>query len=262
MTAIRLYQVDAFSGHVFGGNPAAVCPLQAWLPDALMQAIAAENNLAETAFFVPAADHFDLRWFTPVTEVDLCGHATLATAHVLFNHLNHGGAIVRFQTRSGVLTVQRDGTRLCMDFPALTCPPMESPPLLAQLLSEAPVAVLGGQDLIAVMRDADAVRRFTADGDRLRALPGRGFALTAPGTDCDFVSRAFFPKLGIAEDPATGSLHCQLVPYWSARLRKTQLVARQISARGGLLTCELAEPRVRIGGQAVTYMTGSIRVPD
>lgn len=261
--ALRQFQVDAFSARLFEGNPAAVCPLAAWPDDALLQAIATENNLSETAFFVPAPDgSFALRWFTPVAEVDLCGHATLASAHVLFHHLGHAEAVIRFNTRSGELRVQRRGDWLDMDFPAQPPVSCACPPLLAQGLGCIPVAVLAAEDYIAVLASAEEVRTLKPDMNALAGLDRRGVIITAPGQDCDFVSRFFAPRYGIPEDPVTGSAHCALTPYWAARLGRKQLHARQLSARGGALDCTLLGERVLLSGQAVTFMQSDILLPD
>ncbi|GAB3331522.1 PhzF family phenazine biosynthesis protein [Marilutibacter aestuarii] len=261
-TTLELYQVDAFTDRVFGGNPAAVCPLDAWLPDATLQAIAAENNLSETAFFVPAGDGFALRWFTPAVEVDLCGHATLATAWVIVHCQDDAPALLRFSTRSGELTVARDGDALVMDFPARPPAPCNPPPtLLAALgLAGVPVQVLEADDYIVVVDDAALVASLAPDIRALAGLPNRGVAVTAPGGDVDFVSRWFGPNVGVDEDPVTGSAHTALAPYWSARLGKSRLNARQGGRRQGSLECEFAGQRVRLRGQAVVYLQGRIRV--
>jgi predicted PhzF superfamily epimerase YddE/YHI9 len=259
---LRQFQVDAFTDHVFGGNPAAVVRLPAWPADALLQAIAEENNLSETAFFVPDADGFQLRWFTPTTEIDLCGHATLAAAHVLFEHLGHAGPVVAFTTRSGPLAVRREGEGLVMDFPASPPRPCLAPPGLGDALGRVPVEVLQAEDYIAVFDTETEVRAITPDMDRLRGLGLRGVAVTAPGSDVDFVSRFFAPKYGIPEDPVTGSAHCELAPYWATRLGKRSLVARQVSRRGGEVRCGLEESgRVLLEGRAVTFLEGRIVVP-
>ena len=255
---IRLFQVDAFTDRVFAGNPAAVCPLDRWLPDARMQAIAAENNLSETAFFVRQGEVFGLRWFTPTCEVDLCGHATLASAFVILGRLEPDRPSVAFDTRSGRLTVTRDGGRLAMDFPAKPARPVAAPAGLAQDVGGNPSAVLEAGNYMLVYASAAEV---TALRPRMAALTdlGTGVIATAPGDDCDFVSRFFVPAHGIPEDPVTGSTHCTLVPYWAARLGKDDLVARQVSARGGQLFCRAAGDRVRIAGQAVLYLEGEVR---
>ncbi|CUA96461.1 PhzF family phenazine biosynthesis protein [Thiomonas bhubaneswarensis] len=256
---IALYQIDAFAERLFEGNPAAVCPMGAWLDDTVMQAIAAENNLAETAFFVQTApDSADLRWFTPRAEVDLCGHATLASAHVWFEHLGHTGPDVTFHTRSGALRVQRAEHGLRMDFPAVATVPCEAPAALAAGLGGHPEQVLRGMDLIAVFADARQVLALDPDFRAIAALDTRGVVATAPGDDCDFVSRCFYPGLGIDEDPVTGSAHCALAPYWAHRLGRDRLHARQLSRRGGALHCEVHTGRVLLEGRAVDYLVGEI----
>ena len=260
--SIPLYQVDAFAGAVFSGNPAAVCPLEAWLPDETLQAIAQENNLSETAFFVPEGDGYALRWFTPVHEVDLCGHATLATAHVILTRLAPDRASVAFATKvSGTLTVSRDGDRYVMDFPPWPRQPAPLHEALAKALGKPPTALFTGHDWMAVFADEADVRGLAPDITALARIETRGVIATAPGRDVDFVSRFFAPRYGIPEDPVTGSAHCTLTPYWAERLGKTELSARQISARGGDLRCTLADDgRVRLAGQAVLYMEGRIHV--
>jgi len=257
---IPLYQVDAFADRVFAGNPAAVCLLDSWPEDALLQSIAAENNLAETAFFIPSEDTPRLRWFTPVTEVDLCGHATLAAAFVLFEHLQPGREAVSFTSRSGPLSVTRTGELLSLDFPAL---PLSEPlpvKLLTAALRAQPTELRGGMDLLAVFGSEAEVRALRPDMERLKALDCRGVIATAPGDEVDFVSRFFAPAVGIPEDPVTGSAHCALTPYWAARLGKSELRARQISPRGGQLVCELKDDRVTISGRAVLYLEGTIYI--
>lgn len=256
------YQVDAFTRRIFGGNPAAVLPLDTWLPENLLQAIAEENNLSETAFFVPENDGFRLRWFTPVAEVDLCGHATLASAHVLFTHLAHPGDTLRFHTRSGVLTVTREPEGYRMDFPASPPEPCDLPAALVTALGLTPPCVLRAEDYLVVLEHEQDVRTLTPDMHALSMLDRRGVIVTAPGSDCDFVSRFFAPKFGIPEDPVTGSAHCQLTPYWAGRLGKTDLTAKQISRRGGELGCRLKDDRVEITGQAVTFMEATINLPS
>ncbi len=255
---IRQFQVDAFATRAFEGNPAAVCPLDDWLEDDLLQAIAEENNLSETAFFVPIGKAFHLRWFTPISEVDLCGHATLATAHVLFDHLAYAGDTITFETRSGELTVKRREGRLEMDFPACPPSPCEVPPILVQALGRQPVAVLAADDYVAVFDDETVVRAIQPDMALLSRLDLRGVVITAPGDEVDFVSRFFAPKFGIPEDPVTGSAHCELAPYWAKRLGKRVVDARQVSRRGGSLTCEMRGDRVLLSGRAVTFMEAEI----
>ena len=259
---LPLHQVDAFASEVFRGNPAAVCPLERWLPDATMQAIAMENNLSETAFVVREERtlEFCIRWFTPVAEVPLCGHATLATAFVLFEL--HGGDRLRFQSASGPLSVRRDDKMLTLDFPVLPVSGYGGPREAIDALGVAPDEVHGREHLLfAVYRDERVVRELRPDFTRLGKLDLRAL-VTAPGDDVDFVSRFFAPSEGIDEDPVTGSAHCSLIPYWAARLNKTSLRARQVSARGGELDCELLGERVSIGGRAVRYLEGIITIPD
>lgn len=257
-TRLPLYQVDAFTQRVFAGNPAAVCPLPYWLPDAVLQAVAAENNLSETAFLVAEGSGWRLRWFTPLTEVDLCGHATLAAAHVLFSHLGPGGPEVVFETRSGRLTVRREADRLVMDFPARPPTPCPAPEVLITGLGCRPLEVLAADDYIAVLADEAAVRAIAPDLGQLATLDRRGVCVTAPGMETDFVSRFFAPRLGIPEDPVTGSAHCELAPYWAGRLGRPALSARQVSRRGGEITCRLEGDRVFLTGQAVTFMVGEM----
>ncbi len=255
---LKQYQVDAFARRVFEGNPAAVCPLDAWLDDALLQAIATENNLSETAFFVPSGEGFALRWFTPAAEVDLCGHATLAAAHVLFKILGYPQPAIAFATRSGKLTVERRKGLLAMNFPS--DPPQSCPPPAALLagLGRRPVEVLAAADYVAVFADEAEIRALAPDLAQLGQLDRRGVCVTAPGLTVDFVSRFFAPKLGIPEDPVTGSAHCELTPYWAARLGKTSLTAYQASRRGGEVLCALDGKRVILQGRAVTFMTAEI----
>ena len=262
---LPLYWIDAFTDRVFAGNPAAVVPLAGWLPDALMQRIAFENGLSETAFFVKTGEgRYHLRWFTPGAEVDLCGHATVATAFVLFTQLGFTGGRITFDSRSGPLHVARlaDG-KIELDFPATPASAETDAPLLAaatSVLGHTPVWLGRSRfDLLAVLPDADAVRGFKPDFARIAALGCRGLMVTARGDhSCDFVSRFFAPQTGIPEDPVTGSAHCALTPYWAQHLGKTRLHARQVSARGGELWCELADDRVKIAGHAVLYLRGEL----
>lgn len=258
---LPIYQVDAFTDRLFGGNPAAICPLETWLPDATMQAIAAENNLAETAFFVREGDAFLLRWFTPEEEVDLCGHATLASAYLLFNVLEPGRTSVAFRTlKAGVLDVTLKDSLLVMDFPSRPGKPIPTPPQLSAALGKAPVEVLKSRDYMAVYATAADVAALKPDMYATAALDA-WVIVTAPGENgVDFVSRFFAPSGGIPEDPVTGSAHCTLTPYWAQRLGKTKLEARQISKRGGALTCTLDGDRVKLAGQAVLYLEGTITV--
>lgn len=261
---IPLYQIDAFTHHVFGGNPAAVCPLETWLDDETMQAIATENNLSETAFFVPRGNDFELRWFTPVAEIDLAGHPTLATAYVILQILEPRREHVRFETqKSGALTVTRRGDKLAMDFPAR--PPAPKPGLgdVAAALGATPIEVLAARDGFAVFASEAAVAALSPDFAKVKALDCLGLIATAPaepGSGWDFVSRFFAPKHNINEDPVTGSAHCTLVPYWAKQLGKSRLAARQISMRGGELWCEDHGARIEIAGQCVPFMQGVIRL--
>jgi PhzF family phenazine biosynthesis protein len=259
--SIPYYQVDAFTSHVFSGNPAGVCLLADWLPDALLQSIAAENQLAETAFIVQRDALFDLRWFTPTLEIDLCGHATLAAAHVLFRHLGCRAPSVPFQTRSGVLTVSRDEDLLTLDFPARPATACDTPRELSEGLGATPATTAKARDYLAVFDTEQAVRELQPNAAVLMRLDCLGIIATAPGKDCDFVSRFFAPRAGVPEDPVTGSAHCTLIPYWAQRLGRAELRARQISPRGGELICEHRGDRVSIGGRAVTYSTGFLHVP-
>ena len=259
---IPIYQLDAFSDRLFGGNPAAVCPLEAWLPDARMQAIAAENNLSETAFIVREGDGYALRWFTPTLEVDLCGHATLATAHVVFERLQPGTTSVRFRTRvAGELGVTKQGEWLELDFPtrpSTICDPPAG--LEAALGIRAREVRRSMRDLVVVLASEAEVTALAPRMDALAALGPLGIIVTARGATVDFVSRFFAPGMGIDEDPVTGSAHCVLTPYWSGVLGKTTLAARQVSKRGGVLRCALRGERVGIAGRVVPYMEGVLEL--
>ena len=278
-TEISFFQVDAFTrgdapaAAPFSGNPAGICPLDAWLPDALMQAIAMENNLSETAFFVHEGSGFRLRWFTPTREVDLCGHATLASASVIFSELDPRRIQVQFETRSGTLGVRRAHASealpvgaLVMDFPAR--PPVALPEIPAGLvaaLGARPSATLAARDLVAVFDDAETVRGLRPDAAALAELPAYAVCVTAPGNgpdaDVDFVSRFFAPRQGIAEDPVTGSAHCTLAPYWAERLGRRQLRARQVGPRSGELTCTFADDRVELAGTTRLVIRGRLLLP-
>jgi len=259
---IPLYQVDAFTSTLFSGNPAAVCLLEAWLDDPELQSIAAENNLSETAFLVPNKEGFDLRWFTPVTEVALCGHATLASAFVLFEIKKWPAQTIAFQTRkSGVLSVTRRDNLLEMDFPSRPAVLRTPLPGLFQALQVTSGDVYGSaEDLMIVLEDESVVRKVQPDFSSLSQVDCRGTIITAKGEQCDFVSRFFAPRVGIPEDPVTGSAHCVLTPYWAAVLEKTELHALQVSRRGGELFCSLAGERVKISGRAVLYLEGEITI--
>jgi len=255
--------VDAFASEPFRGNPAAVCPLDRWLKDATLQAIAAENNLSETAYYVSENGRYRLRWFTPSVEVDLCGHATLATAHVILDLRREViEPQVVFDTRSGALTVAREGDLYILDFPSVYPSEAENDSILFEALGSRPAAFLRTGDCFCVFETEDQIRVLAPDMSKLAKVDCRGVIVTAPGKDCDFVSRFFGPRAGIPEDPVTGSAHTNLIPYWSRRLGKKKLFARQISQRGGELWCEDRGTRVGIGGRAVNYLEGHITVPD
>jgi len=257
---ITMYQVDAFTREVFKGNPAAVCILDQWPGKELMQKIANENNLSETAFAVPGKEGYGIRWFTPGTEVDLCGHATLATAHVLFNHMDLRGDVVRFDSmQSGRLNVTRNGDLLTLDFPADHLEEMPVPERAGAALGSIPQQAFRGKcDLMFVYSGQSEIESIEPDFGMLSGLGGRGIIVTAPGTEVDFVSRFFAPQTGINEDPVTGSAHTTLTPYWSGILGKKRMKARQLSARGGELVCEDKGDRVEISGHAVTFLIGEI----
>jgi len=257
---IAYYHVDAFTDKPFAGNPAGVCPLDAWLPDATLQMIAAENNLSETAFFVPAGDHYNLRWFTPAIEVDLCGHATLASGYVLTHHLGYKGDLIRFESKSGTLLVERQGNILTLDFPSRPGDKKAAPEALLKGLGKTPQEVYLARDYLAVFLNQADILEIQPDQEQLALLECLGIIITAPGNGVDFVSRFFAPRAGIPEDPVTGSSHCTLIPYWAERLGKTHMTARQLSSRGGELFCSLDGERVKIGGHAMTYMKGELDV--
>jgi PhzF family phenazine biosynthesis protein len=261
------YHVDAFTGEPFTGNPAAVVLLADWPADPVLQCMAAEHALSETAFTVKRGAWYELRWFTPTVEVDLCGHATLAAAHVLFRHAGHPGTTVEFRSQSGPLGVERTGDLLVLDFPSRPAAPCAAPEALVRGLGWEPVEVLKARDYLAVFADEAEVRALNPDMRALAGLECTGVIATAPAAargraagdaGPDFVSRFFAPQCGIPEDPVTGSAHCTLVPYWAARLGRKKLAARQVSARGGELWCEDAGSRVKIGGRAVTYLRGEV----
>lgn len=255
---IPMYQVDAFAGRLFSGNPAAICPLDAWLSDAEMQAIAAENNLAETAFFVRNGSGYKLRWFTPAVEVDLCGHATLASAFIILNDLTPDERSVSFQTKSGTLTVTRDGDLYSLDFPARMPGPCDVYPELIPALGGTPEAVLAARDYFVVYGTEDELRALKPNMAALMNIDRFAVIATAPGREADFVSRFFAPAKGVPEDPVTGSAHCSLIPYWAQRLGKKSLHAYQLSPRGGEIWCEDRGERVTITGKAVRFFEGTI----
>lgn len=257
---LPLFQIDAFTNHLFGGNPAAVVLLEDWLPDKVLAAIAAENNLAETAFVIPGANEIPLRWFTPTVEVDLCGHATLAAAHVLFRHFTPSANQLTFTTRSGNLVVNADADRLTLDFPARPGVSIEVSEQLVSALGVRPREVFLARDLLAILDYESDVKNLQPDFARIATLDAFAVIVSAPGETVDFVSRFFAPGAGITEDPVTGSAHCTLVPYWAARLGKSSLTAKQLSARGGELGCRLSGNRVFISGSAIEYLRGEIDV--
>lgn len=263
-----LYQVDAFTGVLFRGNPAAVVPLERWLGDDVLQAIAEENNLSETAFIVAGASDghdFDIRWMTPTAEVDLCGHATVATAHVLFEHLGFTGDAIRLGSKSGTLVVTRDADgNIELDFPAIGIERIGVSDALIEALGATPSEVFDSYDLICVFEDEAQIRALDPDFRKLLGVPGvRAIGVTAPGDDCDFVARLFAPGVGIDEDPVTGSLYTMLTPYWAGRLGKPRMRARQVSRRSGDLVVGVSDDapgRVSIAGRAVTYLVGEIEI--
>ena len=257
---LSIYQIDAFAEEVFKGNPAAVCPLDDWLADEILQSIALENNLSETAFFVLKDGSYEIRWFTPVVEVDLCGHATLASAYVIYEILGHEGDEISFTSRSGELKVTRKRGMLELDFPLSEIYQCETSEDLRIGLGREPIEVWRADDYMAVFENESDIRSLTPHFDALAKLECRGIIATAPGDQTDFVSRFFAPRCGVDEDPVTGSAHCELVPYWVARLGKAELSAAQLSKRGGMLQCALSGRRVLISGRAVKYLEGTIEI--
>ncbi len=257
---LEIYQIDAFASRPFTGNPAAVVPLDAWLADDVMQAIAMENNLAETAFFVREGEGYGLRWFTPTVEMDLCGHATLASGYVIFEILGTDQTTLRFQTRSGELTVERKGERYVLDFPSRPGTVSDAPAGLIEAIGAEPKEILKSRDYMLVYENEADVLAIKPDFNSLMKIDTHAVIVTAKGDGSDFVSRFFAPEVGVPEDPVTGSAHCTLIPYWAEKLGKNELFARQVSERGGELYCELVGDRVKIGGNAVLYMKGEIYV--
>ncbi len=255
---LKLYQVDAFTERLFGGNPAAVISLDEWLPDRAMQAIAMENNLSETAFLVREGEKWHVRWFTPSVEIDLCGHATLASAFTLFHTGQAEGNEIVFDSMSGELRVVRDGEWLRMDFPARPTKALSSVAGIEDALGAKPKELHAARDLLALFESEEEVRSLKPDFPRLASLDAHALIATAPGNEVDFVSRFFAPALGVDEDPVTGSAHSTLIPFWADRLGKQKMKARQISARGGELECEHRGDRVSIAGKAVLYLSGEI----
>ncbi|MEM0967333.1 MAG: PhzF family phenazine biosynthesis protein [Verrucomicrobiota bacterium] len=257
---LPIYQIDAFTDVPFRGNPAAVCPLEDWLADEVLQAIAEENNLAETSFYLKKGDSYEIRWFTPVAEVDLCGHATLAAAHVLFASNELSEPRVTFQSRSGPLHVTKEGDLLTLNFPAQVAEPCAMPEGIAEALGAQPSSFYRAMDYLVTFESEEEIAGLDPDFRLLSTLDLRGVIATAPGTEVDFVSRFFAPKLGVDEDPVTGSAHCTLAPYWADRLEKDSMKARQLSKRTGEVLCRVEGDRVFLSGNAVAYLEGMIEV--
>jgi PhzF family phenazine biosynthesis protein len=257
---IPIYQVDAFTDSLFAGNPAAVCPLEFWPSVDILQNIAAENNLSETAFFKKKDNIFEIRWFTPLAEVELCGHATLASAHVIFNHLNFDGDHLIFDSAySGKLEVYKKGEFLTLDFPVDLIEPALPPDHLIKAIGSKPLEIWKGKtDYLLYYSSQEDIEEISPDFGLLKKIKSRGIIVTAPGYECDFVSRFFAPYVGINEDPATGSAHTSLIPFWAHRLNQLEFEARQLSSRGGYLKCQLKGDRVLISGNVCTYLIGSI----
>ena len=256
---LPIFQVDAFANETFKGNPAAVVPLDKWLDDELMQKIAMENNLAETAFFVPSQQGFEIRWFTPLTEVDLCGHATLATAHVIWQVAGITSSDLQFMSRSGLLRVKKDGEKIQLDFPADKLSTIECPKSISEAIGDTPLSAFKGKtDYLLIFKDQQTIEQLNPNFHLLKQTGDRGIIVTAAGNEVDFVSRFFAPSVGIDEDPVTGSAHTSLTPYWSRILNKTKMTAQQLSHRGGELEIETLGERILISGKAVTYLQGEI----
>lgn len=259
---IPLYHVDAFTSEIFMGNPAAVCPLERWLPDELMLKIALENSVSETAFFIPADDGFEIRWFTPEIEMDLCGHATLASAHVIARHLHYPKEAIKLHSKSGDLSVKVGEKLITLDFPSRKPVPSQAPQIILDAIKEKPGEILKARDYLLVYDSEEIIRDMRPEKslmDQINLAPG-GIIVTAPSREVDFVSRFFSTQASIFEDPVTGSAHCTLIPYWRERLGKMSMIARQLSARGGTLYCEDLGERVNISGEAVTYLVGEISI--
>jgi len=257
---LSIFQIDAFAEKLFQGNPAAVVPLEEWLSDELLQAIAQENNLSETAYFIKQGDDYHIRWFTPTVEVDLCGHATLAAAHVIFEVLGFQGNEITFHSKSGELKVTKRNDLIELDFPVSTLSKCETPIEITRAFGKEPIETWKSDDYIAVYENESDIVSLSPDFDMLSKLECRGVIASARGGKTDFVSRFFAPRCGINEDPVTGSAHCELTPYWAKKLGKNKLSAAQLSERGGRLQCELVGDRVLIAGNAVTYLEGSIEI--
>jgi len=257
---LPLYQVDAFTDTTFRGNPAAVCPLREWPEDQILQNIALENNLSETAFFVDQGDYFHLRWFTPTLEIDLCGHATLASAFVIFQYLGYDKNTIRFRTKGGELSAVKQDDKIALNFPAWKPQPITLPPLLPEALSLTPIQTLKTRDLIALFPSEEQILSLHPNFALLEQLEPFCVIATAPGKNCDFVSRVFAPKAGVPEDPVTGSAHSSLIPYWAEKLQKNELVAFQLSKRSGVLFCRNLGERVLIAGHCAPYLKGTITI--
>lgn len=258
---MKIYQIDTFTAKLFGGNPAAVCPLEKWPADDVLQKIANENNLAETAFYVKEKAGFHIRWFTPTVEVDLCGHATLASAYVLFEHEGYNQNEVSFQSRSGELLVRKDLDFLTLNFPTDKLKEVSVSSMIIDAFRVAPVKAFRGKtDYMLIYENEDQVKQLNPDFRLVEKLDGRGVIVTSKGKTVDFVSRFFAPQSGINEDPVTGSAHTSLAPYWSKELNKTDLTAMQLSSRQGFLKCQFLGERTEISGQACTYMVGEIHI--
>jgi len=256
-----IFQVDAFTKNIFSGNPAAVVPMESWPAIETMQLIASENNLSETAFFVSEKDgSFKIRWFTPTTEVDLCGHATLATAHVLFSHLGYSEKSIRFRSNSGELIVEKQDELYWMNFPSQPPEPIPVPKLIPDAIGTIPIYTGMNVDLLILVNDEETVARMKPDLRILEKMEARGVIVTARGEKEDFVSRFFAPNVGVPEDPVTGSAHTVLTPFWAKKLGKDQLTGRQLSKRGGVVYCKNMGSRVEIGGSAITYMKGTLQI--
>jgi PhzF family phenazine biosynthesis protein len=265
---VNYHIIDVFTDALFGGNPAGVCLLDEWLPDDILQSVASENNLSETAFLVKRDGYYDLRWFTPELEVDLCGHATAASAFVLFEDAEKAAGEIKFKTMSGMLAVTREDDRLCLDFPSRPVSPCPMYPAFENAFGVKPAGAYQAADFLVLLDSQEALLSVRPDFSQLKAVKqeagleddGFGIIITARGSDCDFVSRFFAPNAGIPEDPVTGRAHCSLIPFWKERLGKDKMVARQLSKRGGLLFCEDHGKRVKIGGRAVRYLRGEITI--
>ena len=257
---LKIFQVDAFASNVFTGNPAAIVPLESWLDDKVMQNIAMENGLSETAFFVPEGDTFNIRWFTPTTEVDLCGHATLASAHVIFEHMGFNRKEIEFKSKTGVLKVFINEGRYYLDFPSWAASPAQLHEDLKEIFGRNPVEVYHYRDLLLVYKEEDFIKKMNPDVAKMNDLKYLGCIVTAPSKEYDFVTRFFAPNAGIPEDPATGSAQCTLIPYWAERLGKNKLISFQASRRSGVIYGELHDNRVYIGGYAKDYLEGAIEI--